>query len=352
MSYVKIQRQPIPFVTVPYWFIIDYMPKGSSGDIKVYFYLLALMNSSDNESISLEEVAKKLDMLHSEVVSALTYWHKQGVVCFETVQNDAYTLEFLTNPPAHKPSLPLAKTIISQTRPEYQTAELHLYMQENAEIKRLFLIAEQYLGRLLTVTDQKILFGLYDWLHLPLDVIEYLVEYCASHHHTAIRYIEKVAISWVDEGITTIEKAREKVTIDKKYFTILAALGASKEKITNVEKACMDGWLSKYQFSLEIILEACKRTVLQTSKPSLNYTESILSSWYKQNVHSLDDIMALDKARTAKAKLSPSSNMSKKPIKATKFTNICSHDWDFDELEKLENDYVTRRLQGGASCAE
>lgn len=100
---------------------------------------------------------------------------------------------------------------------------------------------------------------------------------------------------------------------------------------------------------MDIILEACKRTVMQTSKPSLNYTDRILTSWYNDSVKSLEDITALDKARESKKAIAQSGEQNtKQPPKVTKFNNIYSHNWDFDELEKLEREYIERTLNGGS----
>lgn len=351
MAYIKYKTVDQPFVHVPYWFISDYMPKALSGYTKVYLYLLAIFSSSSATPLSLEDVSSHLDMLYSEVLQALKYWNDQGVLCFSELSIDEFDLEFYFEKPKIKEqtnSLPISKTIIRQTRPEYRTEEINLYLKDSPSVLNLFKIAEEYLGRLLTITDQKILFSLYDWLHMPFDLIEFLIEYCASNNHRAIHYIEKVAISWVDEGITTVEAAKSKVAMDKRYFKILNSLGASKSTLTSAERNCMTKWFDTYHFSMDVILEACRRTVMQTNKPSLNYTDSILTSWYTDKVKSLEDIKALDKAHESKKALS-ASNTSIKPIsnKVSQFNNMYSHDWDFDELEKLQREHITRKLNGG-----
>ncbi len=351
MAYIKYKTTKQPFVHVPYWFISDYMPKALSGYTKVYLYLLAIFSDPVASPLSLEEISSHLDMLYSEVLQALKYWNDQGVISFSELSIDEFDLEFYFEQPQAKeaPSTrPLSKTIIRQTRPEYRTEEINLYLQDSPSVLKLFRVAEEYLGRLLTITDQKILFSLYDWLHMPFDLIEYLIEHCASNNHRAIHYIEKVAISWIDEGITTVDAAKEKVTMDKRYFKILNSLGASKSTLTSAERHCMNKWFETYHFNMDIILEACQRTVMQTNKPSLNYTDSILTSWYNDKVKSIDDIQALDKAHESKKMLNIQTT-AVKPLsnKISQFNNMYSHDWDFDELEKLQQEHITRKLNGG-----
>lgn len=361
MAYIKSKLSSQPAVNIPYWFITDYMPKALSGDLKVYLYLFALSHNPDGIRISLEEVSRKLDMLYSELLQALRHWHKKKVLCFEETSSDEFYLEFYLDKPetiqkiqiapsvapvqvATKPAF--SKTLISQSRPEYSTEEINVYMKDSTEVTNLFKIAEQYLGRLLTMTDQKILFSFYDWLHMPFDLIEFLLENCAGK---SMHYIEKVAISWVDEGILTVAQAKEKAAQNKTYYKILSALGCSKTNVTEVERECIDKWIKTYNLNIDIILEACKRTVMQTSKPSLNYTDRILTSWYKDGVKCFDDIIALDKARESKRAIEQNGQYIPKPAppKVTKFTNIYTHNRDFDELEKLEREYIERTLKGG-----
>ena len=358
MAYIKAKMQCPNFVQVPTWFITDYMPKALGGYSKVYLYLLTLTMISSDASIDLEKVCSELDMLFSELLKALNYWNDKKILHFEILEDDHYELEFYMNKPIdQKPTMvaknvtsATTKTIIRQTRPEYRTDEINLYLQDSKDVAQLFKLAEQYLGRLLTISDQKILFSLYDWLHMPFDLIEFLIEYCVSSNHKAMHYIEKVAINWVDEGIITLEQAKAKTLSDKRYFKILNSLGSSKSILTTPEKNLMDKWLNTYKFSMEIILKACERTVEQANKPSLKYVESILSSWHADNVTSLADIEALDKAYESKrlqqntTKTLGATTLSNK---VTKFNSMYTHDWDFDELEKLEEAHLTKELNGG-----
>jgi len=354
MAYIKSKYFTPAFVQVPSWFITDYMPKALGGYIKVYLYLLTVCNEPSENGICLEDVCKELDMLYSEVLQALKYWDQEKVLTLTESEEDGFELTFACEAPTQsvvEKKLPISKTIIQQTRPEYRTDEINYYTQNSPDVTKLFKIAEQYLGRLLTISDQKILFSFYDWLHMPFDLIEFLIEYCTSNNHKAMHYIEKVAISWVDEGIVTVEQAKIKAVSDKRYFQILSALGASKSTLTPAEKKCMSKWLDTYKFNLDIILEACQKTVMQTSKPSLNYVDSILTSWFNEKVTTLEDIKALDKVHESKKLLSESpSKATLSPVsnKVSKFNTMYSHDWDFDEIEKLERAYIERKLNGGS----
>ena len=44
---------------------------------------------------------------------------------------------------------------------------------------------------MLSQQDMSLLFSFYDWLGLPMEVIELLLSYCTASGHTGMRYIEK-----------------------------------------------------------------------------------------------------------------------------------------------------------------
>ncbi|MGL6174254.1 MAG: DnaD domain protein [Cellulosilyticaceae bacterium] len=356
MAYAKFTSSHSNTVDIPTWFIKDYMPSALGGYVKVYLYLMAVYTS--RQDLNLEDVANSLDMLYSEVISALKYWDSVSVLKFKTLSEENFEIDLffdIPNPskkviskPAPSTSLPINKTYLKQTRPNYSLEELNIYKAEDKSITQLFLVSEQYLGRLLSSSDQQVLFGLYDWLHMPLDLIEYLIEYCASNNHTNIRYIEKVAISWVDSGILSVDLAKSRVTNDKKYHQILNELGLSSQQITSIQKEFINKWLDTYKLSLEVVLEGCKRAVAQTKNPSLKYLDAMLSAWYNTKVQTLEDIQKLDKAYSTNAiKKASTPNKATPTKKNARFTNISSHNWDFDQLERLEQEYIERKLHGG-----
>lgn len=131
---------------------------------------------------------------------------------------------------------------------------------------------------------------------MSADLIEYLVEYCVSRGRKSMRYIETVALAWAKDGITTVEMARDASSrFSKDYYTILKAMGISGRNPVDNEITYIDTWRKTYGFDLELIQEACSRTVLSTGQPSFQYADKILSGW-KENVHTLEDIRLLDAA--------------------------------------------------------
>lgn len=355
-------------ISVPSWFIHDYMPHAMGGYVKVYLYLLTAYYEH-TELLTIEDTAALLSMVSSEVISALEYWQSKGILTFSPVSEEEFEISFSLTPPAvsydleaptvtsaekaqkTKKKLDAAPTktnpYIQQTRPNYSPSELSIYLQDSL-VQELYKMAEKSLGRLLSSSDQQILFGLYDWLHMPLDLIEYLLDYSTTKGHTSMRYVEKTAIGWLNDGINTLKQAKMRAKIDKDYYKILSEVGLGTQNITQVQKEFMDKWLNTYELSMEIVLEGCRRTSAQTQNPSLNYLDKIFTSWHKNKVTSLEDIEKLDAAFATKQTQTPKrGSNNRSPIKKTAFNSMQGRDWDFTELEKLENDRMKRLLNEG-----
>lgn len=295
-------------------FIEEELP--SAPPLYVSVYLMSLGTKAPAA-----EVAKKLNVTESDVLRAWAYWKDRGFL--QPEEN------------AVPKKIPLASQ-----RPDYSPAELAEY-QKHEEIQQLFQSAEQKLGKLLSQQDMSLLFGLHDWLGLPLDVIDLLLSYCTENGHKGIRYMEKVALGWAEEGIDTVEKAAEHIAMRKTGFrTILRAFGQGNRLPVAAEEDYMKKWLGEYALPLDVVKTACERTVLQTGKASFPYADSILRHWKAAGVKTLEDIAVQDQAFAAKKSINENRPAAKEPPKAKKnrFINYTQSEWDFEEIERLERE--------------
>ncbi len=331
-------------------FIDEYMPEANGEFVKVYIYLLRILRNAP-VSFSLEQMADQLLCTEGDILRALKYWSKAGLVALE--EDASHKLCGISIIPL---DVSVSKeTAASSDSPAFDTQEKSAAAQspkeektvsvipltpdrikelkQNEEIIQLLYIAEQYLGKTLSPTEiQKLLF-FYDELHFSADLIEYLIEYCVSHNHKSIRYIEKVALAWAEEGITTVSDAKDASSrYSKDYFTILKALGISGRNPVDTEISLMNTWLKSYGFSMDIIQEACSRTVLQTGQPSFQYADKILKGWKDKNVKNKNDIAVLD-AEHKKRRLERSSKRQT-VSPPNRFNNFQQRNYDFDEYEK------------------
>lgn len=215
----------------------------------------------------------------------------------------------------------------SYKKPSYSADQLKAF-RDRAETAQLLFIAESYIGRPLTPPEMKTILYFIDVLHFSDDLIDYLIQYCVDKGKKDFKYIEKVAVNWAEEGITTPAQAQKQICrYDKNVYTVMNGLGKSGSP-TRKEVEYINRWIKEYGFSTDVILEACERTVLATDKHRFEYAEGILSSWKRQNVHHKSDISRVDEAYRQRQK--PAAP----PKSANRFNQFTQNSYDFAALEE------------------
>ena len=395
MSLISLQNSSELEVTIlSNRFIDNFMPRANGEFVKVYIYLLRAVSSSPS-SFSLEHMADRLFCTERDIFRALKYWegekilsltyttdrqlsgitllepfadagHMESSASSENIFSTAGTSSSpvsaqmaagisqhvaLTGSAPKNVSLSSSNSAVSGgTSSELSTSADYIRsltpdhiseLKQNEEVSQLLYIAEQYLAKTLTPTEMQKIFFFYDELHMSADLIEYLVEYCVSRGRKSMRYIETVALAWTRDGVTTVEMARDASSrFSKDYYTILKAMGISGRNPVENEISYIDTWRKTYGFDLELIQEACSRTVLSTGQPSFQYADKILSGWKKKNVHTLEDVRLLD-AEHKKRQLEKAVSRKKQPATQSqsnnRFNNFHQRDYDFTE-------YVNRLL--------
>ena len=369
MSLISLKNSSETEVTVlSNRFIDNFMPRANGEFVKVYIYLLRVVSAAPS-SFNLEDMADRLLCTDRDISRALKYWEAEKLISLTYTADqqlsgitllepgDAGQLEssvssegafsggtasaFASAVGTDSVSVASGSAASAQTNANTTsrlTPDRIKELKQNEEIRQLLYITEQYLCKTLTPTEiQKILY-FYDELKMSADLIEYLVEYCVSRGRKSIRYIETVALAWFRDGVTTVEMAREASSrFSKDYYTILKAMGISGRNPVENEISYIDTWRKTYGFDLELIQEACSRTVLTTGQPSFQYADKILSGWKKKNVHTLEDIRLLDaehKKRQLEKSVSHRKQPAKQPQANNRFNNFHQRDYDFAEYEK------------------
>ena len=342
-------------VVIPCPFIDYYMARSAPVYALIYIYCLRVAGA-----VSIADLAGRFNLLESDVLQAWRHWEKEGLVAIEGDGADM-NITFLpvTTPqqtetatgavtadivPVAISSAPLIRPV--NERPQYEVQELVLYREKSREVERIFAKAEQTLGKLLTYHDMNLLFGLYDWLRIPVPVLEFLLDYCAIHEHRNLRYIEKCALDWTDQGIKDVEAARAYVqTFDGDYRAILRAIGQTNGYPTPTQRKYIDKWLKEWLIPAVLVLDACDRAAVQIGKPKLTYVDKIIARWHKDGINTLAGV------QEAEANFAASSDSVKvkaptaKP-RTNRFANFTQRDNDPSQMEQLERAYIQQRLQG------
>lgn len=342
-------------------FIDQYMPGAGGEFVKVYIYLLRLL-ADPSASVCLPLLADRLNCTEGDISRALKYWSNEGLLILETDPSGELTGITLTEPSpdtqmeltatvsvpqsALAATAPISQTVSAATvsTPQPDTAPSRSAsaltparikeLKENEDVAQLIYICEQYLGKTLTPTDTRKILFFYDELKMSVDLIDFLIQYCVGRGHKSMRYIETVAMAWSKEGITTVEMAKDSTSrYGRDYFTILKAMGITNRNPVDSEIVMMDTWLKDYGFSMDMIQEACSRTIMQTGQPSFQYAHKILTGWFKKGALTPEAVHALD-VQHQKRSQDNSRSRSQTPKSPNRFNNFQQRNYDFKELEK------------------
>jgi len=345
----------LPYTLVSNDFIDKYMLTSNSTYSIVYIYLLRMCAEKDFLPQT-SFVAEKLNILESDVLNAIKFWAEKKILQFELIGDDI-SLIFLDIPKEEKTQERVvekekhknAKARPLKSKPAYTNEEIELYKSQ-PEAMRIFNYAEKILGKLLKTNELTILFSFYDWLRLPVEVIEKLLDYCASIGKKHFNYIEAVAIDWADKGIDSADRVDEYTERFKNnYLKILKFFGITDRVPIDKEIAFMDRWTDDYKMSLEMIKEACSITIMNTSSASFSYADTILKNWKDQNINTVKDAENSKKEFKETKKKNENSVAGKKQNKknktgnnGNKVINYTGREWDFDKIEELERELLKK----------
>ncbi len=316
-------------------FIDQYMPHANGEFVKVYIYLLRCLSDGTQE-LKASRMADRLLCTEGDIIRALKYWEGEHLLTLHFSEEGEITEIALGET---KESFGATVTPITAARKTSLSADRIKELKENEDVAQLLYIAEKYLARPLSPSETRKILFFYDELHMSVDLVDYLIEYCVEHGHKNMHYIETVAHAWSMEGITTVKMAKNASSRYKKdFYTILKAMGITGRNPVESEIRLMEIWIGEYGFSMEVILEACCRTVMKTGQPSFQYADKILSSWYRSGVKEMKDIQALDEAHQKQA--APKTADRKKSVlkraagSENRFNNFPQREYDYDEFEK------------------
>ncbi len=334
-------------VTVlPNKFIDEYMIKADGEYVKIYLLILRLQGMGLPADV--DRIADHLELTRKDVLRALSYWEKAGLLQTGAAASEAAvtmtetgstsstvsgkdagitsTVGTVTDmrtgtvagpstdtragmagtstdtvisegkaKAANSAAAPVASPTITPV-PDKNTlspTEVQASMADT-DLERTIYMAETYIGRPFSTTELNSFCYISDQLHFSSDLMEYLIEYCVTRGKKSVRYIESVAINWYQQGITTVKDAKEQSTLySQNVFPIMKAFGISNRDPGSAELDYIKKWNS-LGLGTDIIIEACSRTLLATHQASFPYANKILEDWKRLGVRNTSDIKHLD----------------------------------------------------------
>lgn len=218
---------------VPNAFIDEYLAEASGEYVRVYLYLLRHLR----ENLKIHSIADALNLTDYDIKRAIFYWEKRGIfkegtakaveeeirseeaarhseeVLHRKQANNFTKLSFFAE--KNQKHLPLADKNSSLAEQNMSFTQRNLLPIEekkqeiNEEEFEGILYVAQYLlpGGVSRSHIQKFEY-MVEYLGMSSELIEFLLDYCASIGKTSPRYIESVALDWHEKRIQTVKQAK------------------------------------------------------------------------------------------------------------------------------------------------
>ena len=334
---------------VPSVIVDKHIKLAGAAQLKVILWILR----HAGESFTVEDIGKALSMHEADVRDSMQYWIQTGIIAEEK--------ELLTPAPAEnivqhttqrediedksvdtekEAALPLPIVVPAQTnkkralsRPEKPDFKyLSERMKNDADIAFLMQSADEIFGRMTSNNDKATLLMIHEYDGLPVEVLIMLLQYAFSAGKGNMRYIEKMAISWSDEEINTLERAESKIrqlTSGREAARrVQRIFGLDEHSPTEKESEAADLWINRWKLSDEMLRAAYETCIDTKGKYILRYISSILDNWYHSGIK---DVAQLKKNHTVRKSQKGKQGSGYQPtynINEYESTSVLDEEWD------------------------
>lgn len=261
-----------------------------------------------NENFSFDNIANDLSMNKADVKDSMQYWIETGVLNI-----DKNILSFNENDTSENQKQNSSNTKNNDNKPILKDKERILTRHEkpdslsvaqrintSSDIAFLMQEAQVILGRPISNSDSSTLLMLHDDDGLPIDIIIMILQYAVNIGKANMKYIEKVAISWANEEIDTIEKAEQKLReLDshrKAWATVERIIGIPHRSPTAKEDEMSNRWINTWHVKEELIKEAFDRCINSKGRYISSYIDSIIKRWHNSNITTIAQAIEEDRS--------------------------------------------------------
>ncbi len=223
-----------------------------------------------------DRLARNLGTDVPSVLAGWDYWEEKGVIrkVWPDPENKAsYEVEFVN----------LREKAFGRSDKKGELQQTVLL--SDSEYAQLLRDIEAVTGRLLDSREPEEIAAWISHYGMDPQMILFGYSFCSQHRKSnKFRYVGTVLKDWLAKGFTT--RAQVEAYLDKTdkhydlYRRVFRELGFHRMP-SEPEKQIMDGWFDKLGFSLDEVLDACRKTS-GISNPNINYVNSVLAARYRE----------------------------------------------------------------------
>ena len=230
-----------------------------------------------------EVIAAELGISSGDAKDLLDYWTARGILeC-----DGAAPAAIIAPAPAVKMAAVPAEKAPLPKPPETKLTmkDVQRLKEEDAGIAHVLSEAERILGKTFTTSDTESIVWLISYAGIPAEVLITVIAYCSGIGKNNLRYIQKVALEWLDSGIDTIEAAEERILALNEARSwegeVKRALEISGRNLVTKEKEYCESW-RLYGISTDLIHFAYEKCIEKIAKFSFAYINKLLLSWHQK----------------------------------------------------------------------
>ena len=288
----------------------DCLKLASGKAVKVLLYIL----KNKITEIDFSAVGEAVGISSEDTEDAVSYWQQVGVLYTEGSSPAAVSTNSVQKPSSvpeqnsvsvHSPQLEREKA-----SKKFSPQEIADRIESSDDVRFLFSAAETTLGRILNHTEQSSVLWLHDYYGIAPDILLMIMDLAKQLDRASMGNIEKIAISWHENNITTHEQATREILALKNYYSLEGQVSAkllNNRTLTPTEKKYLKEWAKK-GFSLELVTYSYEITVDTIGKVKFSYMDKILASWQEKGISTV----AAAKAEAAERANSYDSKKSQK----------------------------------------
>ncbi len=278
------------------------------------------------------EIAKKIGKPAAAVEEALLYWSSVGIL--ESDVMPAKTAEV-----KHAEPQPTARLLpeLPDFAPSYE--QIVRRCKESPELDEFLKEIQSILGKTIGYDGQSVFLMMHDNYGLPFEVIYMLVSFCVEEGKASYKYMGKLAKSWGEKEIDTIEKADKAIsdmnTCRKVWKEFMRFTGIQTPRPTASQQTYLLKWTDDYKFSVDMIFAAYEVMADNCAKISFSYIDAVLKAWYEKGIKT-----------PAQAESSKEDRKKSKPAGKNEKDKFTSTSYDIEEFEKKASElpvYVSRK---------
>ena len=276
--------------TIPDIFFSEYLSELPSDYLKIYLYIMFL--SKYGKDIKLNDLSKKLNIQLKIINDGLKYLEERKLLTKKTNGYIINDIQEITLHNLYTPNLTMSKEKIEQNS------------KNQSRAKAIEHINNMYFQGIMGPSWYNDIDLWFKKFGFDEQVMIALFDYCYKRSALHRNYIQAVAESWGTNKIKTwndLDRYSEKQENLNKFKKTIAKKLGKHNGLTQYEEAYIENWVLNYQYDMDIIEIALKRTTYKQN-PTFEYINNIITDWHERKLKTPSEVNAFMEQRKKQEK--------------------------------------------------